>query len=225
MDTQPPRVLVVEDDEAILYAVTRELQKKGYVVQGNADGRDVEGTAQSFRPDLAVLDIGLPVGPDGYAIAKQLRADAGVSVLFLTAADSIESKLAGFQVGADDYILKPFAMAELMARVQVVLRRAGRITSASTEVADLVVDDAARKATRAGVELDLTGTEFDLLSAMVHRNGRVVSKTELLTQVWGYDAYDANLVEVHMSSLRHKLEAHGRRLIHTRRGAGYELRA
>lgn len=224
MGSQPPRILVVEDDDAIRYAVACELQSKGYIVRAEADGRNVESMAQSFLPDLAVLDVGLPGGPDGYVVAKQLRAQADVAVLFLTAADSLDSKLAGFEVGADDYILKPFAMAELLARIQVALRRAGRTISAATQVADLVVDDASRKATRAGSVLDLTPTEFDLLSAMVHRQSRVVPKAELLTQVWGFDAYDANLVEVHMSSLRHKLEAYGRRLIHTRRGAGYELR-
>ncbi|MEJ7764714.1 MAG: response regulator transcription factor [Acidimicrobiales bacterium] len=224
MGSQPPRVLLIEDDDAIRCAVAQALESQGYQVQASADCCDVEGSYRSFRPDLAVLDVNLPVGPDGYAIARRLRAEADVSVLFLTAADDLDARLAGFEVGADDYISKPFAMAELLARIRAVLRRAGRGTSAVSEVADLVVDDGNRQAIRGGSVLELTPTEFDLLSAMVHRQGRVVSKTELLTQVWGFDAYDDNLVEVHMSSLRSKLEAKGRRLIHTLRGAGYELR-
>jgi two-component system OmpR family response regulator len=158
-------------------------------------------------------------------MARLLRRTSGLPILFLTAADSVDDRLAGFQAGADDYLVKPFSMAELLARVQALLRRSGRLSSASWHVGDLVVDDAARMVVRAGVPLELTRTEYDLLTVLVQQIGTVLSKTQLLTQVWGFDAYDTNLVEVHMSALRRKLEAAGPRLVHTVRGAGYVLRA
>lgn len=220
----PPRVLVVEDDPSIRLPLTVELKNEGYEVDAQADGSLIDDVVRRFRPDLAVLDVRLPVGPDGYTIARLLRANDDVPVLFLTAAHSVNERLAGFDVGADDYMVKPFSMAELLARARAVLRRAGRLTPAVCQVADLVVNDGARTVTRDGIRLELTPTEYDLLSALAHRPGKVVSKTDLLSQVWGFDAYDVNVVEVHMSALRQKLEAHGPRLIHTRRGAGYELR-
>jgi DNA-binding response OmpR family regulator len=145
-------------------------------------------------------------------------------VLFLTAADAVEDRLAGFSAGADDYLIKPFSMAELLARTQALLRRTGRLSSSTWQLGDLVVDDGARSVARDGVLLELTRTEYDLLAALVRHVGRVLSKTQLLTAVWGFDAYDTNLVEVHMSALRRKLEATGPRCIQTVRGAGYVLR-
>jgi DNA-binding response OmpR family regulator len=143
----------------------------------------------------------------------------------LTAADTVAERLEGFSSGADDYIVKPFSVAELLARIEAVLRRTGRLTSAVRQFADVIIDDSARTVLRAGQKLELTRTEFDLLTVMAKHPGQVLSKVQLLTQVWGFDAYDVNLVEVHMSSLRRKLEAHGPRLIQTVRGVGYVLRA
>jgi DNA-binding response OmpR family regulator len=145
--------------------------------------------------------------------------------MMLTAADTVGERLEGFNAGADDYILKPFSMAEVLARIQALLRRTGVLTSAVRQVADIIIDDAARTVLRDGHALDLTRTEFDLLAVLAKHPGQVLSKVQLLTQVWGFDAYDVNLVEVHMSSLRRKLESHGPRLIQTVRGVGYVLRA
>lgn len=225
MLTQRPRVLLVEDDPPIRSAVEVALRSEGYEVRAEADGTLLQQVNAHFRPDLAVLDVRLPVGPDGYSMAGLLRRAGGIPLLFLTAADSVDDRLAGFRAGADDYLIKPFSMAELLARVQALLRRSGRLTSSTQQVGDLAVDDDARTVVRAGRPLDLTRTEYELLAMLMSHTGKVLSKTQLLTQVWGFDAYDPNLVEVHMSALRRKLEAAGPRLIHTVRGAGYVLRA
>jgi two-component system, OmpR family, response regulator len=221
----PPRLLVIEDDGPIRAALEVALRGEGYVVRALADGRDVGSVVEDFRPDLAVLDVRLDGGPDGYALARSIRRRSTLPICFLTAADAVEDRLAGFDAGADDYVVKPFSMAELLARVQALLKRSGRLQSAAWQVGDLVVDDAARSVVRGGVPLDLTRTEYDLLAVLVRHVGTVLSKTQLLTQVWGFDAYDTNLVEVHMSALRRKLEQAGPRIVHTVRGAGYVLRA
>ena len=222
---QRPRVLVVEDDTPIRAALDVALRGEGYEVRAEPDGQELQQVAELFLPDLAVLDIRLPVGPDGYEMAGILRGLGDLPVLFLTAADSVEDRLAGFEAGADDYLIKPFSMAELLARVQALLRRSGRLSSDTWQVGDLVVDDGAKSVVRGGVALDLTKTEYDLLAMLAQHVGKVLTKTQLLTTVWGFDAYDANLVEVHMSALRRKLEATGPRLIQTVRGAGYVLRS
>jgi two-component system OmpR family response regulator len=220
-----PRVLVVEDDVPIAAALEIALSGERYEVRVLENGSALARVADDFRPDLAVLDVRLPVGPDGYALARTLRDRSTLPILFLTAADAVEDRLAGFQAGADDYLVKPFSMAELLARVQALLRRSGRLSSQSWQIADLVVDDGARTVVRGGTALELTRTEYDLLAVLAKNVGTVLTKTQLLTQVWGFDAYDANLVEVHVSALRRKLEVAGPRLIHTVRGAGYVLRS
>ena len=224
MLNQRPRVLVVEDDAPIRSALEVALRSEGYELLALPDGTSLAAAADEYRPDLAVLDVRLPVGPDGYTMARTLRSRSTIPILFLTAADAVEDRLAGFDAGADDYLIKPFSMAELLARVQALLRRSGRLASTSWQIGDLVVDDGARTVVRAGVPLELTRTEYDLLAMLAQNVGRVLSKTQLLTSVWGFDAYDANLVEVHMSALRRKLESVGPRLVHTVRGAGYVLR-
>ena len=225
MLSQRPRVLVVEDDTPIRSALEVALRAEGYEVRAEPDGSALMQVAEQFLPDLAVLDVRLPVGPDGFVMAGLLRRVSTLPVLFLTAADSVEDRLAGFQAGADDYLVKPFSMAELLARVSALLRRCGRLASPTWQLGDLVVDDGARTVVRGGVPLELTRTEYDLLAMLAQHVGRVLSKTQLLTSVWGFEAYDANLVEVHMSALRKKLESAGPRVIHTVRGAGYVLRA
>ena len=219
------RVLFVEDDAPIRSAVDVALRGEGYDVRAEADGTALDRVVTQFRPDLAILDVRLPRGPDGYAMARIVRASSDIPVLFLTAADGIEDRLAGFEAGADDYLAKPFSIAELLARIQALLRRSGRLVSATRQVGDLVLDDTARLALRDGEDLGLTRTEFDLLSTLSRHPGQVMSKVQLLTQVWGFDDYDPNLVAVHMSALRRKIEAHGPRLIHTVRAVGYVLRA
>jgi DNA-binding response OmpR family regulator len=222
--TSRPRVLVVEDDAALRRALVATLDASGFEVLGLADGLELTDEVDRFRPDLAVLDVGFGTGPDGFTQARLLRGQHGVPVIFVTAADALEDRLRGFEVGADDYLVKPFAMAELLARARVVLRRSGRLSSPTIEVRDLLVDEANRLVRRGGEVVELTKTEFEVLCALAREPGRVLSKVQLLALVWGFDEFAPNLVEVHVSSLRRKLEAHGPRLIHTERGEGYVLR-
>ena len=219
------RVLVVEDDRPVRTSLEVALGEEGYEVCARADASGIQRILEKFRPDLAILDVRLGNGPDGYSTARLLRAHGDVPVIMLTAADTVAERLEGFSAGADDYLIKPFSIAELLARVEALLRRIGRLTSAVRQVGDVIIDDGARTVLRAGQALDLTRTEFDLLAVLAKDPGQVLSKVQLLTHVWGFDAYDVNHVEVHMSSLRRKLEAHGPRLIHTVRGVGYVLRA
>ena len=224
MRDAPPRVLLVEDETAIRDAVATALAQAGYVPRAEADGTRLRAVADSFRPDLAILDIMLPAGPDGLALARMLRDRADLPILFLTARDGLDDRLAGFTAGADDYLVKPFALTELLARVHALLRRSGRLMSVTVQAGGLVLDEAANAAWRDGRALDLTATELRLLSYLLARRGRTVSKAELLTQVWGYGSYDPNLVEVRIGSLRRKLEAAGPRILHTVHGHGYTLR-
>ena len=216
-------MLVVEDEQAIREAVATALGDEGCQVEQRADGSSLAADLAGFRPDLVVLDVMLP-GRDGFALAGEVRTVGDAGILLLTARDAVSDRLTGFRAGADDYLVKPFAMAELVARVRAVLNRRGR-WPAALQVGDLVVDEAAGVVVRAGERVELTATELRLLGYLVGNRGRTVSKTQILTQVWGYEEYDPNLVEVHVSALRRKLEAHGPRLVHTVRGLGYTMRA
>lgn len=224
MRDRPPRVLVVEDDDVIRSALDIALRGEGYQVRTEVDGTNIDRVMAEFRPDLAILDIRLPQGPDGYDIARLLRAASDVPLLFVTAADEVDARLAGFDAGADDYLVKPFSMAELLARVQALLRRSGRLVSGVRQLGALVIDEGARAVVYRSAPIQLTRTEYDLLCVLSQRPGQVVSKAQLLAQVWGFEAYDDNVVEVYVSSLRRKLEAHGPRLVHTVRGMGYVVR-
>jgi two-component system OmpR family response regulator len=217
---QRARVLVIEDQDSVRSGVEAALARDGFAVTALADLVDV-ATIEANMPDVIVLDVGLP-GGDGFELARRLRARRDVPILFLTARDTVEDRLTGFEIGADDYLVKPFALEELLARVRVVLRRTGRHT-APIEAGDVLIDEGAGLAARNGQPLGLTPTELRLLAFFVRHRGLVLSKTQLLSQVWGYDAYDPNLVEVHVSALRHKLEEHGPRLVETVRGLGYRL--
>ncbi len=221
---QQARVLIVEDDPPIRSAVDVALTAEGYRTRCAEDGTGIGRVVEEFRPDLAILDVRFPQGPDGYTIARRVRDLHDLAVLFLTAADELEDRLDAFEAGADDHMTKPFFMAELLARVHALLRRSGRLVSAVSQFGDVILDDEARTVTRGGQLVALTDTEFQLLSVLVNHPGQVLSKPQLLTRVWGFDAYDANLVEVHMSALRRKLESRGPRLVHTVRGVGYVLR-
>jgi DNA-binding response OmpR family regulator len=213
-------VVLVEDEEAVRHAVERALRGDGVAVSAFSDYPDPD-LVLAAAPDLAVLDVLLPSG-DGFELARALRAARDLPIVFLTARDAVEDRLGGFELGADDYLVKPFALEELLARVRAVLRRTGRL-GAAIEVGDVVVDEQAGLAYRAGSPLELTPTELHLLAYLVRQRGLVLSKHQMLTQVWGYDAYDPNVVEVHVSALRRKLEAHGPRILHTIRGLGYRL--
>ncbi|MBO0840664.1 MAG: response regulator transcription factor [Sciscionella sp.] len=217
------RVLVVEDAEAIRMAVEAALGDAGHRVLGRADGREFERDLRVFRPDAVILDVMLP-GRDGFALLAIARRESTAGVLMLTARDGVADRLRGLSAGADDYLSKPFVLAELVARVHAVLRRLGR-TSATVQIDDLLLDEESGVVLRGEKRLELTATEFNLLCYLAAQRGRVVSKTQILTSVWGYEDYDPNVVEVHISALRKKLETHGPRLVHTVRGLGYVLRA
>lgn len=219
------RILVIEDDIAIRSALEVSLRNEGYEVRAEADGMRIKQIAYEFLPDLAILDVRLPVAPDGYTIGRYLRAASDAPLMFLTSADGVKARLAGFAAGADDYLLKPFSMAELLARLRALLRRSGRVAPGTLRVADLVIHDSERVVDRGDARVELTRTEHGLLSALARRPNHVFSKVQLLSQVWGFDAYDVNLVEVHVAHLRQKLEAFGPRIIHTVRGVGYVLRS
>ena len=220
MGAAPVRVVVVEDEAAVREAVVGALRNEGLTVSCFGDYEQEEAILNA-APDLAILDVMLPHG-DGFELARRLRARRDLPIVFLTARDGVDDRLAGFAVGADDYLVKPFALEELLARIRAVLRRSGRL-GAAIEAGDVVVDEQAGIATRAGKDLVLTPTELRLLAFLVRHRGFVLSKHQLLTQVWGYDAYDPNLVEVHVSALRRKLEGHGPRILETVRGLGYRL--
>lgn len=219
------RVLVVEDDNAVRDALEIAFRGEGYEVRSVADGSKLHSLAHEFNPDLAVLDVRLPVGPDGYAMTRILREKRNdLPVLLLTSADSLDDRLTGFRAGADDHVGKPFSTAELLVRVQALLRRSGRLTAPVYVHGDLVVDDGSRTVSRSEVPIDLTRTEYDLLVTLLRHPDQVLTRQQLLAWVWGFDAYDSNVVEVHLGALRRKLEAHGPRIIHTVRGVGYVLR-
>jgi DNA-binding response OmpR family regulator len=209
---------------AVREAVSIAFEGLGFTVLALVTGETLEQAVEEFRPDIAILDVMLPAGPDGFELARRIVTMSGIPVIFLTAADALEDRLSGFDAGGDDYVVKPFAMAELLARVRALLRRSGRLDSPVIEIRDLLIDDSTKQAFRSGTSLELTPTEFELLSVLARSPSEVYSKGQLLSQVWGFDAYDPNLVEVHMSALRRKLEANGPRLVHTVRGRGYVFR-
>jgi len=215
-----PSVLLVEDDQGIATQLVRGLIRGGYRVDHVLTGREALNWGE---PDVVLLDLGLP-DADGVHICRQLRERSASAIIVVTARGEEAERVLALDAGADDYLVKPFALTELLARVQALLRRSGRLRSVTTEVGDLVLDESASTAWRAGKPLDLTPTELQLLGYLLARRGRTVSKTELLTQVWGYGSYDPNLVEVRISSLRRKLEAAGPRIVHTVHGHGYTVR-
>jgi two-component system, OmpR family, response regulator len=220
-----PRVLVVEDDDTVREALISALGSEGYEVVPVADGSAVAELLREAEPDLAVLDVRLPGDLDGFALGRTIRERSDAPILYLTAADAVTDRLAGFRAGADDYVIKPFVMAELLARIEALLRRAGRFERSRLERAgDITVDTELRTATRDGTAITLTRTEFDLLLQFIRNENRVLSKSQLLSLVWEYDDYESNLVEVHVSALRRKLEQHGPRVIRTIRGFGYVMK-
>jgi DNA-binding response OmpR family regulator len=216
------RILVIEDTDAIRLPVVTVLTALGFAVESAPDGSDLETRLPSFVPDLVILDVMLP-GRDGFELLEAVRRRSTAAVLMLTARDTLADRLHGLTAGADDYLVKPFAMAELVARIHAVLRRS-RPGGSSISVGDLVINHDATIVERGGGQVDLTETERRLLGYLAAHRDRVVSKTQILTAIWGYEGFDDNVVEVYVSSLRRKLEANGgSRLLHTVRGRGYLL--
>lgn len=219
---ESPRVLVVEDDETLRTTVAAALRDADLAVETLPDGARLEHVLATWRPSLVVLDWMLP-GRPGPDLVRVIHGSGDVGVIMLTARDGVDDRLRGFAAGIDDYVPKPFAMAELVARVRALLHRLGA-TPATIQVGDLVVDEAGGVARRGEIQLALTATEFRLLSYLAANRGRVLSGTQILSQVWGYEEYSDNLVQAHLSALRRKMEEHGPRLVHTVRGLGYVLR-
>jgi DNA-binding response OmpR family regulator len=221
-----PRVLVVEDDEDIALALQRSLRLEGYDVRISRDGEAALDDVRQFLPDLVLLDLGLPK-VDGIAVAQQIRSDGDIPILMLTARDALESRVEGLDVGADDYLVKPFERQELLARLRALLRRRPPRGEANLVVGDLTLNPDTHEVRRTERDIELTQREFELLEFLMRNERIVVSRQRLLDEVWGYDPFSTtNTIEVFVSNLRRKLEAGGEpRLLHTIRGAGYVLRA
>jgi DNA-binding response OmpR family regulator len=221
-DAASPTIAVIDDEPGIVDFVDLGLRHEGYEVRSAGSVAAGLELIRRERPDLVILDVGLPDG-DGFDLLKRLRAESDVPVVMLTARGDLDERVRGLELGADDYIAKPFHMAELLARVRAHLRRRGARTSpdATLRFADLVLDPPTRRVTRAGREIALTAREFELLELLMRHAGQVLSKDSILDLLWGY-AFDDNLVEVYVSYLRRKLGEPT--IIHTLRGAGYSLR-
>jgi DNA-binding response OmpR family regulator len=222
---RPPRVLVVEDDDAIAQVLQRSLRMEGYDVRVASDGVSALDSAHAFLPDLVILDLGLP-RLDGIEVAKTLRETDDVPILVLTARDAVEARVEGLDSGADDYLVKPFERQELLARLRALLRRRPPRGQAALSVGDLKLNPDTHEVARGERELELTQREFELLEYLMRNERIVVSRQRLLDEVWGYDPFSmTNTIEVFVSNLRRKLESGGEpRLLHTIRGAGYVLR-
>jgi DNA-binding response OmpR family regulator len=222
----PPEVLVVDDEPAIRRALERALRLEGFTVRTAAGGRAALDAVSEAAPDVIVLDIAMP-DLDGVTVTSRLRADGiDVPICVVSARDEIDDRVAGLQAGADDYVVKPFALPELVARLHALLRRRTEPPSVPVHFGDLHVDPARRQVRRGTRAIDLTRREFDLLETFVRHPSLVLTRAQLLTTVWGYDfEVDSNVVDVFVGYLRRKLEAEGEsRLLHTVRGVGFVLR-
>ncbi len=222
-----PLVLVVDDEASVRQALERALRLEGFAVSTAAGGRAALAAVAARPPAVVVLDVMMP-DLDGVSVVRRMRADGlDVPVCILSARDEVEDRVAGLQAGADDYLVKPFALAELTARLNALLRRRGSDGAAPIVVGDLIVDPRRHLVTRGGRELEPTRREFDLIEVFARHPGQVLSREQLLTQVWGYASdVETNVVDVFVGYVRRKLEAGGApRMLHTVRGVGWVLRA
>ena len=225
------RLLVVDDEANILELLTASLSHAGFEVTPVSRGTDAVRAATREAPDLVLLDVMMP-GIDGFETLRRLRGEGiRCPVLFLTARDAVEDRVAGLTLGGDDYITKPFSLSEVIARIRAVLRRAGHEGTATEPsghllaFADITLDEDAHEVTKAGERVELSPTEFKLLRFLMENQGRVMSKAQILDNVWSYDfGGDGNVVESYISYLRRKVDTSEPRLIHTVRGVGYVLR-
>ncbi|MFP3989370.1 response regulator transcription factor [Streptomyces sp. E11-3] len=228
-DGTPVRVLVVDDEAALSELLSMALRYEGWEVRSAADGAGAVRAGREFRPDAVVLDVMLP-DMHGLAVLGRLRHELPeVPVLFLTAKDAVEDRIAGLTAGGDDYVTKPFSLEEVVARLRGLLRRNGAAAKRSESmlvVGDLTLDEDSHEVTRAGRDIHLTATEFELLRYLMRNPRRVLSKAQILDRVWSYDfGGQANVVELYISYLRRKIDAGREPMIHTRRGAGYLIKA
>jgi two-component system response regulator MprA len=220
------RILVVDDDPGVRRAVGRALAFEGYDVTDAADGEEALRLAATAEPDAVVLDVGMP-RIDGLEVCRRLRADGvAIPILVLTARHQVTDRVAGLDAGADDYLVKPFALEELLARLRALLRRVAQNGTEVLRLGDLTLDPSTRHVERAGEPISLTRTEFNLLELLLHNAGHVLTRDVIFERVWGYD-FDvtSNSLDVYIGYLRRKTEVDGApRLIHTVRGVGYVAR-
>ncbi len=223
------RILVVDDEKSISDLISTSLRFVGFDVRTAATGSEALTIAEEFKPQAVVLDVMLP-DIDGFEVCRQLRSEGlNIGVLFLTAKDGMEDKVAGLTIGGDDYMTKPFSLEELVARLRALLRRIGVVEIDTDDekirFADLELNEATHEVHRAGQLLDMSPTEFQLLRYLLINADRVVSKSQILDHVWQYDFRgDAGIVETYISYLRKKIDLFDPPLIHTVRGVGYRLR-
>ena len=226
-DGSPVRVLVVDDELSITELLSMALRYEGWQIRSAGDGSGAIQTARDFRPDAVVLDMMLP-DMDGLAVLGRLRRELpDVPVLFLTAKDAVEDRIAGLTAGGDDYVTKPFSLEEVAARLRGLLRRTSRVVADDglLIVGDLTLDEESHEVTRSGEDIRLTATEFELLRYLMRNPKRVLSKAQILDRVWNYDfGGQANIVELYISYLRKKIDAGRSPMIHTMRSAGYVLK-
>lgn len=221
-----PEVLVVDDDADVREALGQGLGLQGLVVRQAADGLEALADITQVLPDIVVMDVGMP-GMNGVDLVRRLRSEGfSLPVCMLSARDEVDDRVAGLAAGADDYVVKPFSVIELAARLHALVRLHRVMHGQPLIVGDLVVEPERRLVSRSGRELELTAREFDLLLALARHPGQVLSRSQLLEQVWGYTwDVDSNVVDVFVGYLRRKLEANGEsRILHTVRGAGFKLR-
>jgi DNA-binding response OmpR family regulator len=222
-----PSVLVVDDDASIREALERALRLEGFAVSSRPDGESAIATVDETAPDVLVLDVMMP-GISGVEVIRRLRADGhDLPICVLSARDEVADRVAGLRAGADDYLVKPFELEELVARLQALLRRRPDRAAVPLEVGDLRIDPARRLVRRGERDVELTNREFELLETLARHAGMVLSRRQLLEEVWGYTfEVDGNVVDQFVSYLRRKLESGGEpRVIHTVRGVGFVLRA
>ncbi|ADD44889.1 response regulator transcription factor [Stackebrandtia nassauensis] len=227
-DGSPIRVLVVDDEAPLAELLSMAVRYEGWQAYTAGDGTAALKLAREHRPDAVILDIMLP-DMDGLSVLDRLHADAPETpVLFLTAKDAVEDRVRGLTAGGDDYVTKPFSLEEVLARLRNLLRRSGaaRANRASAlTVGDLTLNEDTHEVSRAGEDIPLTATEFELLRYLMRNPRRVLSKAQILDRVWNYDfGGQANVVELYISYLRRKIDAGRPPMIHTRRGAGYILK-
>jgi two-component system OmpR family response regulator len=227
-DGSPLRVLVVDDEVNIAELLQMALRYEGWDIETAHTGRKAVASAKDFAPDAIVLDMMLP-DFDGMEVLRKVRAlSPMIPVLFLTARDSVEDRVAGLTAGGDDYVTKPFSLEEVVARLRGLMRRSGALDvqpNSVITVGDLSLDEDSRDVERAGREIELTATEFELLRYLMRNPRRVLSKAQILDRVWDYDfGGQANVVELYISYLRKKVDAGHEPMIHTKRGAGYVLK-
>jgi two-component system, OmpR family, response regulator len=229
IDGSPIRAVVVDDEDSLTDLLSMALRYEGWDVRIASDGSAAMREIREFKPDVVVLDIMLP-DIDGVQVLTRLRADRiQVPILFLTAKDSLDDRIAGLTVGGDDYVTKPFSLEELVARLRGLIRRSNLAVSDAedsvVQVGDLVLDEDSYEVTRAGTPIELTATEFELLRYLMRNPRRVLSKHQILDRVWSYDfGGKSSVVEIYISYLRKKVDSLGAPIIHTVRGVGYVLK-